>query len=203
MAGKGNMIRPKKCNIVLVGESGVGKTKLIGQFCFSAFVDYDDPFICEDYIKQILLHNRVAYLDIAEPIGPVRELLSMWEYQMRNADAALLVYSITSLQSFERVSALWKEASALTGPAKQGGGDGELGSRGRRPIPICLVGNKSDCKVSREVSVEAGAQLAKELGCSFFETSAKDGTNVDEAFYTPLRAVDKDPTDDQEPVAVV
>ncbi|KFZ00472.1 hypothetical protein V498_00049 [Pseudogymnoascus sp. VKM F-4517 (FW-2822)] len=130
----------------------------------------------------------------------------MWELQMRNADAALLVYSITSLQSFERVSALWKEAGALTGSAEQDGGVGgtygELGSRGRRSIPICLVGNKSDCSVDREVSVEAGVQLAKELGCSFFETSAKDGTNVDEAFYTPLRAVDEDEPDKKEPVAV-
>lgn len=125
---------------------------------------------------------------------------------MRNADAALLVYSITSLQSFERVSAMWKEAGALTGPAEQDGGvggtGGELGSRGRRSIPICLVGNKSDCSVDREVSVEAGVQLAKELGCSFFETSAKDGSNVDEAFYTPLRAVDEDEPDKKEPVAV-
>ena len=124
---------------------------------------------------------------------------------MRDAEAALLVYSITSLRSFERVTTLRDEILAeLAGPSEQGRGDGggAPGSRGGRSIPICLVGNKSDRNIDREVSVKAGVQLAKDLGCSFLETSAKEGHNVDEAFYGPLRAVDKDTTDEQEPAAV-
>lgn len=74
-----------------------------------------------------------------------------------------------------------------------------------RPIKIGLVGNKSDRSMDREVTVKEGIELAESLGCSFVETSAKAGYNIDKAFHDLVRAVDatdKEAKDDQEPVAI-
>lgn len=94
--------------------------------------------------------------------------------------------------------------AGLTDPLDQDGAcsGGALGSRGGRSVPFYLVGNKSDRNIEREVSVDEGVQLAKKLGCSFFETTAKEGHNVDEAIYGLLRSIERDPTDEQEPTAI-
>lgn len=131
-----------------------------------------------------------------------------WEQQVRDADAALLVYSITSRESFLRVAAL--RDAMLVVPAADGetrGSGGEIGdapeSRKARPIKINLVGNKWDLNIDREVAIKEGVELAESLGCSFVETSAKTAYNVDEAFRGLVRAVDRDATDKREKPAAV
>jgi GTPase KRas len=56
-------------------------------------------------------------------------------------------------------------------------------------IPIVIVGNKRDLPRGREVSPEDGARLAQRLGCEFFETSAKTGFNVENAFRSIVRGI--------------
>jgi GTPase KRas protein len=56
-------------------------------------------------------------------------------------------------------------------------------------IPIVIVGNKRDLTRGREVSPEDGARLAQRLGCEFFETSAKTGYNVENAFRSIVRGI--------------
>ncbi|KFY00016.1 hypothetical protein O988_03558 [Pseudogymnoascus sp. VKM F-3808] len=207
MADKKKAVRPKVYNIIVDGEPFVGRTALINRFLFGNFVDYDDCTICEDYRKQVLISGRVAFVEICDPIGIAGSRMAHWRYQMRDADAAILVYSITSLATFERVTSMRDEMLAeLARGSEQDreGGSGARGSSRGRSIPMCLVGNKSDRNIDREVSVKAGMQLAKDLGCSFFETTAKEGYNVDEAFYSLLRAVEeeKDEPDEQEPPVV-
>lgn len=55
------------------------------------------------------------------------------------------------------------------------------------PVPIMLVGNKSDRVTEREVSTQEGHALARELGCEFVEASAKNCINVEKAFYDVVR----------------
>ena len=55
------------------------------------------------------------------------------------------------------------------------------------PVPVMLVGNKSDKAVERAVSAQEGQALAKELGCEFVEASAKNCINVEKAFYDVVR----------------
>ena len=62
--------------------------------------------------------------------------------------------------------------------------------RVKRGDPIfMLVGNKCDKTYEREVSKEEGAQLARQFGCEFIETSAKQRINVDEAFSSLVREI--------------
>lgn len=126
-----------------------------------------------------------------------------WEHQVRDADAALLVYSITSRESFVGVRALRDGMLGVSAAAGERGGDGTVvGGAKARPIQIGLVGNKSDRIVDRKVTVKEGVELAKSLGCGFVETSAKEGYNIDKAFHDLVRALDKSVANEQEPVAV-
>lgn len=121
----------------------------------------------------------------------MQETLHMvWEHDIRESDAALLVYSITSRETFLRVAALRDAILAVTGADGETSGASE--SQKVRLIQIVLVGNKSDQRIDREVSVEEGVELAEVLGCGFVETCAKTGYNVNMAFYDLVRAVDKD-----------
>ncbi|KFY05589.1 hypothetical protein V492_08426 [Pseudogymnoascus sp. VKM F-4246] len=199
-----------KCHkVVVVGEPGVGKTTTKCQFIDNGFNECYDPTLGEHFRKQVIVSSRVALVEIIQPVSPNDIYRALWEQHVCAADAALLVYSITSLQSFERITALRGEVlAALAGPHRKsrGGGSGAPEGRGKRPFPICLVGNKSDRDVDREVSVKAGAELAKELECSFLEMSAKNGTNVEEAFLRVVRVLEGDDAEEkeeQEPVAAV
>ncbi|KFY14794.1 hypothetical protein V491_05903 [Pseudogymnoascus sp. VKM F-3775] len=162
------------------------------KFILNAFIEDYDPPICTDFRKQVLVDNHVALLDISDTIasgaGMEESLCAVWEHDVRASDAALLVYSITSRESFLRINALRDAMLAITAAGSEIRGASE--SQKVRPIQIGLVGNKSDQSIDREVSVEEGVKLAEALGCSFVETSAKTGYNVDKAFHDLARAVD-------------
>jgi GTPase KRas protein len=122
-----------------------------------------------------------------------------WEHQIRHADAALLVYSVTSRESFVGVAALRDEMLGVPAEMGEVGGDDEVVEGARaRPIQIVLAGNKSDLNSDREVTAKEGIELAKSLGCGFVETSAKEGYNIDKAFHDLARAVDKGAANEQQ-----
>lgn len=60
-------------------------------------------------------------------------------------------------------------------------------SMASRPVPLILVGNKSDLQEQRAISTGQGIHLAGELGCEYIETSAKEDVNVEEAFSEAVR----------------
>jgi GTPase KRas protein len=106
----------------------------------------------------------------------------------------VLVYSISSRSSFSRIRNFHKQiqrvketvsaspASYPGSPIVDAAADGN-----RYPVPIMLVGNKSDRVSEREVSTQEGHALARELGCEFVEASAKNCINVEKAFYDVVR----------------
>ncbi|KFH41774.1 Ras-like protein [Hapsidospora chrysogenum ATCC 11550] len=112
---------------------------------------------------------------------------SFWRYMkhayhgrdfVRSDDGFLLAYSVSCRQTFSGIKRIHQEIQDI---------------RDAAPVPILLVGTKCDLPLDlREVSFQEGAALARELGCGFMETSAKDDTNVDEAFHYLVRAI-RDP----------
>lgn len=87
----------------------------------------------------------------------------------RGAQGALIVYDVSHRESFDHAKSWFERAKQL------GGED----------IEAVLVGNKSDIDIfARQVSAEEGVQLAEELGIPFIETSALNGSNVEQAFVT-------------------
>lgn len=122
----------------------------------------------------------VGSLDTQEYSGirsvPVRSvLISVYLYlalKSRKPDGFVLTYSVTSTSTFDSIRRRHHHTVLSVG--------------GPSPAFI-LIGNKCDLADAREVSGEAGAQLAETLGCQFFETSARSAHNVDDAMFALVR----------------
>ena len=101
----------------------------------------------------------------------------MQDQWFRSGEGFLVVYSVDDRKSFDDVNKLVEKLYQIheTSPY---------------PPPIVLVANKCDL-ISRKVSVEEGETLARKLGCSFFETSAKEHINIEESFAHLVREVRK------------
>ncbi|KIV93251.1 Ras-like protein [Exophiala mesophila] len=163
----------REYKLVVVGGGGVGKSCLTIQLIQSHFVDEYDPTIEDSYRKQCMIDDEVALLDVLDTAGQ-EEYSAMREQYMRTGEGFLLVYSITSRQSFEEIMTFQQQI---------------LRVKDKDYFPIILVGNKCDLESERAVSREEGEQLAKNFGCTFIETSAKSRINVDNAFYDLVREI--------------
>jgi GTPase KRas protein len=93
---------------------------------------------------------------------------------MRTGEGFLLVYSITSRQSFEEIHTFYHQICRV---------------KDRDSFPMVLIANKSDLERERQVSSQEGRDLARSFGSTFIETSAKQRVNVDEAFYHVVREI--------------
>lgn len=98
----------------------------------------------------------------------------MREQYMRHGDGFIFVYSITDFNSFHMLTKHLKTLERV---------------RNFEPVPIVLIGNKSDLEEKRQVSYNEGAALANEMDCSFFETSARGRRNIEETFYGIVREI--------------
>ncbi|KAF1348948.1 ras protein [Delphinella strobiligena] len=165
----------REYKLVVVGGGGVGKSCLTIQLIQSHFVDEYDPTIEDSYRKQCVIDEEVALLDVLDTAGQ-EEYSAMREQYMRTGEGFLLVYSITSQQSFEEIKTFQQQI---------------LRVKDKDYFPMIVVGNKCDLDGEREVSTEAGRELARNFGCKFIETSAKSRINVENAFYDIVREIRK------------
>ena len=136
-------------------------------------------------------------LEVLDTAGQ-EEYTALRDQWIRDGEGFILVYSITSRASFTRIRKFHsqiqrvKESSSASSPT----GASYLSSPTTSPLyntgqpaPVMLVGNKSDRVTEREVSTQEGSALAKEMGCSFVEASAKNCINVEKAFYDVVRSL--------------
>jgi GTPase KRas protein len=128
-------------------------------------------------------------LEVLDTAGQ-EEYTALRDQWIRDGEGFVLVYSISSRSSFSRITRFHnqiqrvKESSAAS-PSYPG--SPLSAAAPPAPIPIMLVGNKSDRVTEREVSTQEGHALARELGCEFVEASAKNCINVEKAFYDVVR----------------
>ncbi|TFY56812.1 hypothetical protein EVG20_g8786 [Dentipellis fragilis] len=165
----------REYKLVVVGGGGVGKSALTIQFIQSHFVDEYDPTIEDSYRKQCVIDDEVALLDVLDTAGQ-EEYGAMREQYMRTGEGFLLVYSITSRNSFEEISTFHQQI---------------LRVKDKDSFPVIVVANKCDLEYERQVGMNEGRDLAKHFGCRFIETSAKQRINVDEAFSNLVREIRK------------
>lgn len=152
--------------ILTVGESGVGKTSLLLQYVESTFSDSLLSTVGIDFkCKTVDVENKKVRLQIWDTAGQER-FHSMASWYFRDANGLVLVYDITHIKSFERVSS-WVDNVRKSAP---------------QDVVIFLVGNKSDKQLKRVVSHEKGQELAANYNITFMETSAKTGENVKSVF---------------------
>jgi GTPase KRas protein len=173
MAARAQFLREYK--LVVVGGGGVGKSALTIQFIQSHFVDDYDPTIEDSYRKQCVIDDEIALLDVLDTAGQ-DEYVAMREQYMQNGEGFLLVYSITSRDSFEEINTFHQQI---------------LRVKEEESFPVVIVGNKCDLEYERQVGMNEGRDLAKHFQCKFLETSAKSRINVDEAFISLVREIRK------------
>ncbi|XP_037318938.1 ras-related protein Rab-26 [Pungitius pungitius] len=153
--------------VMLVGDSGVGKTCLLVRF-------KDGAFLAGSFISTVGIdfRNKVMSIDavkvklqIWDTAGQER-FRSVTHAYYRDANALLLLYDVTNKASFDNIRA-W-----LT----------EIHEYAQQDVVVMLLGNKVDSTHDRMVKREEGEKLAREFGVPFMETSSKSGLNVDLAF---------------------
>jgi len=154
--------------IVVLGTGGVGKSSLTIRFIQDVFVETYDPTIEDSYRHQIELDRRPVLLEILDTAG-TQQFASMRDMYMKSGEGFVLVYSIIDESTIADVQELFDNVSRVR--------EFEV-----YKTAIALVGNKCDLEEEREVSVQAGQDLAKKWNVPFFETSAKTGHNINEIF---------------------
>lgn len=133
-------------------------------------------------------------LEVLDTAGQ-EEYTALRDQWIRDGEGFVLVYSIASRSSFNRIQKFHhqiqrvKESSLSGSPTYPGSplSATSANSASFGPAPVMLVGNKCDRVTEREVSTQEGNALARELGCDFVEASAKNCINVEKAFYDVVR----------------
>lgn len=153
--------------LVLIGDTGVGKSCLLLRFADDAFTESYISTIGVDFrFRTVRVDGKTVKLQIWDTAGQER-FRTITSAYYRGADGIILVYDVTSQESFDHVSDWLSEVNRY---ANQG---------------TCklLVGNKSDMQ-DKVVTAQNAKEYADSLGIPFLETSAKNSTNVEEAFLT-------------------
>ncbi|KAF9783940.1 ras family-domain-containing protein [Thelephora terrestris] len=162
--------------LFVVGAARVGKSALSVQFVAGRFGDEYAPDAEDLCRKYCLVDDEPAILDILDTAGDQEEFVTVMTPYGGLADGFLLVYSITSRESFEEITTFYQHI---------------LRFKDKGSFSAILVANKCDLEFEREVGIHEGRDLANHLGCGFIETSAKRSTNVDQAFKTIVREIRK------------
>jgi len=156
--------------VVLIGDSGVGKSNLLSRFTRNEFsLDSKSTIGVEFATRSIQVDQKTIKAQIWDTAGQERYRAITSAYY-RGAVGALLVYDISKHQTYENVTRWLKE----------------LRDHADANIVIMLVGNKSDLRHLRAVPTEEAKQFASENNLSFIETSALDASNVELAFQNIL-----------------
>jgi len=158
--------------VAVLGDGGVGKTALAVQFTLNCFVETYDPTIEDAYRKQLVVDNRMCFVEVIDTAGQ-EEYATLRDQWVREGQGFILVYSIASRSTFDRLEVFRQSM---------------LRVKRQKPI-FMLVGNKCDKTYEREVSKDEGLALARSFGCSFLETSAKTAHNVELLFTNLVRAL--------------
>jgi small GTP-binding protein len=152
--------------LVLIGNTGVGKTCIVKQATHHKFHDESQPTLGASYVsKCVTVGKTEVHVQIWDTAGQER-YRGMMPMYFRGAQVALVVYSIDNEASFDAVDE-W--VIGVTDHAE----------------PSCiifLVGNKCDKADVRVVTTDAGEQKARDCADMFYEVSAKTGDRIDELF---------------------
>ena len=166
----------EKIKLMVIGETRVGKTALIKKYTKNIFGGVYLTTVGIDFQEKIInVEDKSVKLQIWDTAGEER-FRNIAKNYFHTSDGFLLVYDISCRDSFEKLS-FWLEQIKLNAPEHT----------------KCIVaGNKCDLEEKREVNKSEGEEFSNENNINFFETSAKEGTNVHEIFQVLANEIIKD-----------
>ncbi|XP_065357152.1 uncharacterized protein LOC135951427 [Calliphora vicina] len=172
LAKLGIHTKQKSLKVMVLGQSGVGKTAMVVRFITRRYIGEYDPNLEKIYTFNTSLDNDYVHFDILDATGQPNEADCVnLESNIRWADAFILMYSVTDKCSFDECNRL----KFLINYNKR---RKKLGSNSKdcmAEVPVILVGNKTDQIGDRMVTVEEGQRRFKELSCAcFHEISVRE-----------------------------
>jgi small GTP-binding protein len=155
--------------VVLLGDSGVGKTCILHRLVENTFEESQLSTIVVDFrTKEVTIGEQTINVRIWDSPGQDK-FKSITKTLYANTQLFILVYSVTDKDSFESLGDWLEEIKNANSNAK-----------------FLLVGNKIDVSKERKVTNDEGRNFANEHNMEFFEVSAKKGTNISDGFFTSL-----------------
>uniref|UniRef100_A0A803QV60 Ras-related protein RABF1 n=1 Tax=Cannabis sativa TaxID=3483 RepID=A0A803QV60_CANSA len=156
-----------RVKLVLLGDSGVGKSCIVLRFVRGQFDPTSKVTVGASFLSQTiaLQDSTTVKFEIWDTAGQER-YAALAPLYYRGAAVAVVVYDITSPESFSKAQ-YWVK---------------ELQKHGSSDIVMALVGNKADLHEKREVSIEDATDYAEKNGMFFIETSAKTADNINQLF---------------------
>ncbi|KAM4047735.1 EF-hand calcium-binding domain-containing protein 4B-like isoform 2-T2 [Anomaloglossus baeobatrachus] len=159
--------------IMFVGNTHVGKTSFLRQVHEGSYKNTTSATIGIDYrIKSLIVENKQYALQLWDTAGQER-FYSITEQFFRKADGMVIMYDVTSRETFTAVSR-WLNC---------------IQEKVMDDIIILLLGNKIDCDAERQVTFDDGKNLAEEHKLLFTECSAASGKNITESLIQIVRSL--------------
>ena len=151
---------------LLIGNFGVGKSCLLIRFTDDKYEEGYVTTIGVDFkIKTLIIEGKSVKLQVWDTVGQNR-FSNISPSYYRRVHGIMMVYDITDIDSFLNLDSWIKE----------------IEKNASKNVYKILIGNKNDMEKERKVSFEKGMEFADLHGMKFFETSAKENRNVEEAF---------------------
>merc|ERR1739848_312463 len=161
--------------LLLIGDSGVGKSCLLLRFADDTYTESYISTIGVDFkIRTVDLDGKTIKLQIWDTAGQERFRTITSSYY-RGAHGIIVVYDVTDMDSFNNVKQWLNEIDRYASES----------------VNKLLVGNKSDLTAKKQVDTQTAKAFADEIGIPFLETSAKNSTNVEQAFMTVAGEIKK------------
>jgi small GTP-binding protein len=156
------------CKILLIGESGVGKTSIISQYVEETFKEDQETSAGASFsTKKLELKNgNLVTLEIWDTAGQ-EKFRALTQLFYKESSAAILVYDITRKDSFEQIKEYWFN---------------QVKEKSPNNVIIALAANKIDLFENEEVEEKIARDFANEIGAIFMMTSAKNKDGIDELF---------------------
>ena len=161
--------------IVLIGNSGVGKSNILSRLLENEFIENSNSTIGVDFcVKSLKVENKIVKTQIWDTAG-LEQFRSLMESYYIKASGAFVVYDVTNKDSFDKIDEFIQNFM----------------KRAIKNAHIIIIGNKCDLEDKRQITKEQGELKAKKYGADFMETSAFSGENIDKAFEKLIKEIYK------------
>ena len=156
----------EKCQILIIGDSTVGKTSILSRFVNGTFnANYLATVGLDNFTKDETIDDKNVHIKIWDTAGQER-FKALTKGFFRNAEGIMIVYDVTNQETFDSLKN-WIQSIK-----------DNMGNDFMERVPIVIIGNKIDSD-EREVKTEDAESFCKQQNYPYFETSAKTGENID------------------------